>query len=133
MHEVSFVVPRNFKLMSLAALSAFELANLHSDKQVYEVDLLSEFGGPVRSTFDMSLETRPFRHDAYDTVMLTVAPRVGHRRVLINDSLRSQQKDEQHGVSAKEHRHIHCWNVEGCSESRRSEVSAENALIEGKH
>ncbi|TIV94153.1 MAG: GlxA family transcriptional regulator, partial [Mesorhizobium sp.] len=50
MHRVGFIVPQRFQLMSLAALTAFEIVNLPPADQRYDIHLLSEHGGPVRSS-----------------------------------------------------------------------------------
>ncbi len=70
MHRVGFIVPSGFQLMSLAALTAFEIANLSPSEPSYELHLLSEHGGPVRSSSGMTLETEPFGDPAFDTVVI---------------------------------------------------------------
>jgi transcriptional regulator GlxA family with amidase domain len=70
MHRVGFIVPDGFQLMSLAALAAFEIANLPSAGPHYDVRLLSERGGPVLSSSGMTLETRAFEDPAFDTVIV---------------------------------------------------------------
>jgi hypothetical protein len=49
MHWVGFVALQRFQLMSLAALTTFEIANLAPASPPYELRLLSERGesGPV--------------------------------------------------------------------------------------
>jgi transcriptional regulator GlxA family with amidase domain len=70
MHRVGFIVPQRFQLMSLAALTAFEIANLPPAGQRYDIHLLSEHGGPVRSSGGMTLETKAFGDPAFDTVIV---------------------------------------------------------------
>jgi transcriptional regulator GlxA family with amidase domain len=70
MHRVGFIVPDGFQLMRLAALAAFEIANLPPTGPRYEVRLLSERGGPVLSSSGMTLETRAFEDPAFDTVIV---------------------------------------------------------------
>jgi transcriptional regulator GlxA family with amidase domain len=70
MHRVGFIVPRGFQLMSLAALTAFEIVNLPPADQRYDIHLLSEHGGPVRSSSGMMLETEAFGDPAFDTVIV---------------------------------------------------------------
>lgn len=69
MHRVGFVVSPGFQMMSLAALSAFEFANLTAPEAFYDVRVLSETGGLVKSSFGFSVETAPFDDEAYDTVI----------------------------------------------------------------
>jgi transcriptional regulator GlxA family with amidase domain len=70
MHRVGFIVPLRFQLMSLAALTAFEIANLPPAGPRYEIRLLSEHGGPVRSSGGMALDTEAFGDPAFDTVIV---------------------------------------------------------------
>ncbi len=70
MHRVGFIVPQRFQLMSLAALTAFEIVNLPPADQRYDIPLLSEHGGPVRSSSGMTLQTEAFGDPAFDTVIV---------------------------------------------------------------
>lgn len=70
MHRVGFIVPERFQLMSLAALTAFEIVNLPPAAQRYDMHLLSEHGGPVKSSSGMILETEAFGDPAFDTVII---------------------------------------------------------------
>lgn len=70
MHRVGFIVPHGFQLMSLAALTAFEVANLSPAGPSYDVHLLSEHGGPVPSSSHFLVETEAFGDPAFDTVMI---------------------------------------------------------------
>jgi transcriptional regulator GlxA family with amidase domain len=70
MHRVGFIVPQRFQLMSLAALTAFEIANLPPAGPLYDIHLLSEQGGPVRSSSGMMLETEAFEDPTFDTVIV---------------------------------------------------------------
>jgi transcriptional regulator GlxA family with amidase domain len=70
MHRVGFIVPDGFQLMSLAALAAFEIANLPPIGPRYDVRLLSERGGPVLSSSGMTLQTTAFEDPAFDTVIV---------------------------------------------------------------
>jgi transcriptional regulator GlxA family with amidase domain len=70
MHRVGFIVPQGFQMMSVAALTAFEVANMPPAGQRYDVRMLSAYGGPVRSSGGMSLMTDPFGDPAYDTIIV---------------------------------------------------------------
>jgi transcriptional regulator GlxA family with amidase domain len=70
MHRVGFVVPERFQLMSLAALTAFELTNSPSAGPRYDVRLLSERGGAVRSSGGVTIETEAFGDRAFDTIIV---------------------------------------------------------------
>jgi transcriptional regulator GlxA family with amidase domain len=73
MQRIGFVVFPGFQVMSLAAASAFEFANLTAGKTVYDVHFLSETGGPIRSSFGMTIDTEPFGDPAFDTVLVAGA------------------------------------------------------------
>jgi transcriptional regulator GlxA family with amidase domain len=70
MHRIGFIVPQTFQVMSLAALTGFELANLPPAGPRYEICLLSEHGGPVLSSSGMRLLTEPFGDPVFDTIIV---------------------------------------------------------------
>jgi len=70
MHKIGFVVSPGFQLMSFAALSAFEFANLSAEEPFYELSILSEAGGAVRSSLGPSLDSVRFDDRDYDTVII---------------------------------------------------------------
>lgn len=70
MLRIGFVLPARFQMMSFAALSAFELANVSGDEKLYDIHLLSEAGGPIPSSLGMMVETRPFSAEAFDTLLV---------------------------------------------------------------
>jgi transcriptional regulator GlxA family with amidase domain len=76
MHRVGFVTFPNFGAMGLAALSTFEHANLTNEEQFYEVTLLSETGGPVRSSAGFSVMTEPFGDAVFDTLIVGASTRL---------------------------------------------------------
>jgi transcriptional regulator GlxA family with amidase domain len=70
MLKVGFVVSPNFQIMSPAALSAFEFANVTAREKLYDIHLLSETGGAVSSSLGMSIGTKPFGRAAFDTLIV---------------------------------------------------------------
>jgi transcriptional regulator GlxA family with amidase domain len=70
MHRIGFVVPQRFQLLSVAALTAFEVANLSPSGPYYDVELLSEHGGPVPSSGGMKVDTLRLGDPAYDTIIV---------------------------------------------------------------
>ncbi len=70
MLTVGFVVTPGFPVMSLAALSVFEFANVSTDKKLYDIRILSDDGMPVPSAADTCLETGDFGGAPYDTVII---------------------------------------------------------------
>jgi transcriptional regulator GlxA family with amidase domain len=69
MHRIGFIVPPGFQVMGLAPLAAFEMADLQPGDNHYDVHLLSERGGPVRSSCGFAVETEPFGDAAFDTLI----------------------------------------------------------------
>ncbi|MCO4891235.1 GlxA family transcriptional regulator [Cupriavidus sp. WGtm5] len=69
MHTIGFVVFPNFYVMGLAAITAFELANVVLEEQAYGVTVLSEDGGLVMSSAGIRVESEPFGNTTFDTVM----------------------------------------------------------------
>src|SRR5260370_32174047 len=75
MHRVGLIVPHHFQLLSLAPLTAFEmtafeLAKLPPAPPHYDIHLLSEYGGPVRSSAGLTVETEAFGDQAFDTIIV---------------------------------------------------------------
>src|SRR5258706_272976 len=76
MHRVGFVAFANFGAMGLAALSTFEHANLVKGEPVYEVTLLSQGGGSVRSSVGFCVMTEKFGDDTFDTLIVGASTRL---------------------------------------------------------
>ncbi|QXQ05932.1 GlxA family transcriptional regulator [Sphingosinicellaceae bacterium] len=70
MLKVGFVVTPEFPVMSLAALSVFEFANLRSDPPLYDVQILSQHGGPIAASLGATVETLPFGDKQFDTLII---------------------------------------------------------------
>ena len=75
MHRVGLIVPRDFQLLSLAPLAAFEMTAFELAKPLsaparYDLHLLSEHGGPVRSSCGLTVETEAFGDPAFDTLIV---------------------------------------------------------------
>jgi len=80
MQRIGFVVSPGFRVMSFAVASVFEFANMERAEPVYDVRLLSETGGPVRSSIGMSVTTERFDDTPFDTLIVgrgTEAPTPG--------------------------------------------------------
>ncbi len=70
MLSVGFVVTPGFPVMSLAALSVFEFANQVAGETLYDVRLLSDQGGPIRTVMGASVDTAPLGEADFDTVII---------------------------------------------------------------
>jgi transcriptional regulator GlxA family with amidase domain len=70
MQRIGFVALPGFQVLSVGALSVFEHANKEMDKRVYDVHLLSEAGGSIRSSIGISIVTEPFDDSDFDTLIV---------------------------------------------------------------
>ena len=70
MQQIGFVVFPDFQVMSFAAITVFEIANVVLEDDAYAVTLLSEAGGLVRSSAGFCVETQPFSEARFDTVII---------------------------------------------------------------
>src|SRR6266481_3387997 len=77
MQRIGFIVLPGFQMLSVSALSVFELANWEMGEPVYDVHLLSETGGSIRSSIGISVATEPFDDRNFDTVMVGGSAVVG--------------------------------------------------------
>src|SRR5713101_4802567 len=77
MQRIGFIVLPGFQMMSVAALSVFELANWESGEPVYDVHLLSETGGAIRSSIGINVATEPFDETNFDTLLVGGSAVVG--------------------------------------------------------
>jgi transcriptional regulator GlxA family with amidase domain len=75
--SIGVVLFPDFQVMNLAPLTAFEFANLELGRAFYDVTVLSEEGGPIRTSFGMVIETEPFAGRRFDTVIVVGAIAVG--------------------------------------------------------
>lgn len=70
MLRIGIVLYPGFQVINLAITTVFEFANIAADQALYEVVLLSEQGGPVRSSGGFAVETQPFDDSRFDTVLV---------------------------------------------------------------
>ena len=77
MQRIGFIVLPGFQMMSVAVLSVFELANQEIGEPVYDVHLLSETGGSIRSSIGISVATEPFDDTNFDTLLVGGSAVVG--------------------------------------------------------
>jgi transcriptional regulator GlxA family with amidase domain len=75
--RIGFMVLPGFQVMSLAVTSVFEFANREMGEPVYDVRLLSETGGSIRSSIGVSVATEPFDDTNFDTLMVGGSAEVG--------------------------------------------------------
>jgi transcriptional regulator GlxA family with amidase domain len=70
MQRVGFIVLPGFQVMSVGALCVFEFANKEVGEAVYDVHLLSETGGSIRSSIGISVATEPFDDANFGTLIV---------------------------------------------------------------
>src|SRR6266702_4434505 len=75
MKRLGFVIFPNFQIMSLAALPVFEFANMPPQEPLYDVHILSENGGPIRSSGGLIVETEAFCDPSFDTLIVGASTR----------------------------------------------------------
>lgn len=69
--RIGLVICPDFDFMGLAVTSPFQVANRYAGERVYDVRLLSESGGPVRSALGAEITTMPLSEpDAFDTILV---------------------------------------------------------------
>jgi transcriptional regulator GlxA family with amidase domain len=96
MKHVGMVVFPGFQILDMVAVSVFELANLEAGQPEYEVEVISEHGGMVRSSSGVEISTRPFGDPAYDTVVVTgamqIMPSSPGMLAFLNDALAASRR-----------------------------------------
>jgi transcriptional regulator GlxA family with amidase domain len=75
MHRVGLIVPHGFQLLTLAPLTAFEMTALELAKPppahpYYDLHLLSEHGGLVRSSSGLTIQSEAFGDPDFDTIIV---------------------------------------------------------------
>jgi len=71
--SVGLVVFPGFQLLDTAAAAVFEVANLDAPKRAYEIALVSESGGAVRSSVGAAVQTVALEPASYDTLLVAGA------------------------------------------------------------
>lgn len=89
MPTIGLVISDGVQVMAMAALSAFELANLTVGRTAYEIRILSEQGGPVRSSLGFAIETKAIGPDYSDTTIATGTLTIGAAPPAVLGYLRS--------------------------------------------
>ena len=72
MQRIGLIVLPEFRVMCFAALSVFEVANKEAGRQIYELHVLSERGGPIPRSFGMTISTEPLDRFDFDTLLIGV-------------------------------------------------------------
>jgi transcriptional regulator GlxA family with amidase domain len=70
MRKVGFILHPGYSPMSLAVSTVFEMANIHAGESLYDVRMLSEEGGPVRTSVGFEVMTTRFDGEALDLLVV---------------------------------------------------------------
>jgi transcriptional regulator GlxA family with amidase domain len=70
MHRVGFVLFPGAQILSTAPITVFEMANMTSGKPFYDMQFLSESGGPVRTSSGITIGTEAFGEPDFDTLLI---------------------------------------------------------------
>jgi transcriptional regulator GlxA family with amidase domain len=70
MQRIGYIVLPGFHVMMLSGLSVFELANKEMGEPAYDLHLLSEAGGSIRSSIGVGVTTEPFDNTNFDTLIV---------------------------------------------------------------
>ena len=70
MHRVGFVLFPGAQILSTAPITVFEMANMTSGKPFYDMQFLSESGGPVRTSSGITVGTEAFGEPDFDTLLI---------------------------------------------------------------
>jgi transcriptional regulator GlxA family with amidase domain len=77
MKRIGLVVFPGFQIIDLAAISVFEMANLTAPRKAYDIEVVSEDGGPVKSSSGAVVTTGVLDPKGFDTLMVAGATVVG--------------------------------------------------------
>lgn len=92
MHSIGFLVFPGFQVMGFTAVTAFEVANLASERELYRVTLLSEGGGLVRSSAGFNVETEAFGDTPFDSLFVGAATEISSMSPAVLDYIRRSAK-----------------------------------------
>jgi transcriptional regulator GlxA family with amidase domain len=70
MQRIGFIAFPDFQVLSLSTLSVFECANMLARQPLYELHILSETGGLIRTSSGLALETEGFDDTEFDTLIV---------------------------------------------------------------
>ncbi|QJP15892.1 GlxA family transcriptional regulator [Starkeya sp. ORNL1] len=69
MQRIGFIAFPDFQVMTFAAVSVFEIANVTGNAPLYDLHFLSEHGGSVRTSLGLTMDTEPFGDAPFDTLI----------------------------------------------------------------
>jgi len=79
MRRIGLLVLPEFQVLGFSALAAFEVANKEAGETLYDLRVLSERGGAVRSSLGMEVSSEPLQtveDGSFDTILIAVGMEV---------------------------------------------------------
>jgi transcriptional regulator GlxA family with amidase domain len=76
MHRIGLVIFPGVQVMSLGPVSVFEMANVTAGETFYDIRLLSEKGGLVRTSIGIEIGTEAFGTSDFDTLLVGAATEI---------------------------------------------------------
>ncbi|MBN3834446.1 GlxA family transcriptional regulator [Burkholderia sp. Ac-20344] len=70
MLRIGLVLFPGFGVMSLCTMSVFDITNIELGERFYDIHLISEAGGPIRSSMGAIVETEQFDDSSFDTLII---------------------------------------------------------------
>ena len=70
MQRIGLIVFPGFQILDMVAVTVFELANGEAGRPRYNIELLSEHGGLVRSSSGVQIDTHGFGNPKFDTLLV---------------------------------------------------------------
>jgi transcriptional regulator GlxA family with amidase domain len=70
MLRIGLVLFPGFGVMSLCTMSVFDITNIELGEKFYDVHLISEAGGPIRSSMGAIVETEAFDDSSFNTLII---------------------------------------------------------------
>jgi len=70
MKNIGFVLYEDFQIVGFAAATVFEVANMDAAAPLYAITMLSEHGGPVKSSCGVRIDTVAFGSQVFDSVIV---------------------------------------------------------------
>jgi transcriptional regulator GlxA family with amidase domain len=68
--QIGIILYPGFQVLGLAVATVFEFANIVTGKASYEVTLLSEDGGPIKTSSGFKVDSEAFGPRAFDTLVI---------------------------------------------------------------
>src|SRR5437773_6803979 len=99
MRKIAVIVFADFQVLDLATMTAFELANKEAGTTHYDVSLVSEAGGAIRSSFGISVDSLPFGRAPVDTVLVSGSLRMAPATPALQRYLQHQFEHARHVAS----------------------------------